>query len=185
MSCSVNAAARYQQYLETVRVLAKEALAAVLAELGPSVDRYGGYISTKFVRDDRFLINQELVGEVRNGKDDKYREFSHEKAQRLEMNFYQLGHLSSFQSWKPEEDQWGGSIIGMDPYMGVEHIFSFSGLPELGDEAMMLYVAVSMDYLSLEDALKIAEVSNNDVFRRIVDKKVLKEEALQEEVPAD
>ncbi len=81
-------------------------------------------------------------GEIPEDKQEKYFELSQEKAHRL---FSQVcmnlpdGHTSSFQSRNVEEDKYGGSI-----YLNAQTtvlILSFSGMPELIDEAMMLVLA--------------------------------------------
>ena len=81
-------------------------------------------------------------GEIPKDKQEKYFELSQEKAHRL---FSQVcmnlpdGHTSSFQSRNVDEDKYGGSI-----YLNLHStvlILSFSGMPELIDEAMMIVLA--------------------------------------------
>jgi hypothetical protein len=74
-----------------------------------------------------------IVGEVPLEKAEKYMEFAQEKARRLA---FQIGHVSSWESRDPDHNQWGGAIRIEDL------IFSFSGLPELADEAAMLGVGL-------------------------------------------
>ena len=69
----------------------------------------------------------------------KYLSFCQEKAKRLAAH---PEHLSSWQSRNPDNSQYGGAIrVG-------RFILSCSGLPELGDEAVMLLVA-NMGFLVL------------------------------------
>jgi len=97
-----------------------------------------------------------LVGEVPLEKVEKYLEFSQEKSRRLA---FQIGHLSSWESRDPSHNQWGGAIRIEDM------IFSFSGLPELGDEVLMLLVGQMYgrrDNILLDDHLwEIVKRSNN------------------------
>ena len=78
------------------------------------------------------------LGEISNEKVEKYLAFCQEKARRLALH---PEHTSSWQSRNPEDNQWGGAIrCG-------KYIYSFSGLPELGDEALMMYAAAICDGL--------------------------------------
>jgi hypothetical protein len=79
-----------------------------------------------------------LLGLVAPDKVAKYLEFCQEKAQRLAR---ELRHSSSWESRDPGLRQWGGAIrCG-------QIILSFSGLPELGDEALMLKVAMEIQHM--------------------------------------
>jgi len=102
------------------------------------------------------------VGDVAIEKAEKYVAFSMEKARRLAQH---PEHVSSFQSRNPPE-QWGGAI-----HVG-GNIFSMSGLPELGDEAVMLVTAF-MFFPKLEEVRvacnAIAQTSENPFFRPLVD----------------
>jgi hypothetical protein len=46
-------------------------------------------------------------------------------------------------------------------------VLSFSGYPEEVDEALMLYVATRLGYLSVEEALSIADTNQHDLYRRV------------------
>lgn len=70
-----------------------------------------------------------LVGEVPDDKGEKYLVFCQEKARRLAAY---REHQTSYESRDPGQNKWGGAV------RGGEFIFSMSGLPELGDEAVML-----------------------------------------------
>ncbi len=89
-----------------------------------------------------FTIPFGECSEVPPEKWDKYFELSQEKATRLfsQVNMHlPNGHTSSFESRNEEEDKYGGAIYSDCHHH--QHIFSFSGMPELIDEAMMLVLA--------------------------------------------
>lgn len=86
-------------------------------------------------------------------KAEKYLNLCQEKAKRLAI----LGGLSSWESRNPEENKWGGAVRFRDL------IFSFSGFPELADEAVMLATAIryyNAPDISME-AWEIARRSQN------------------------
>lgn len=102
------------------------------------------------------------VGEVPKEKAGKYLSFCQEKAGRLAQN---KAHWSSWQSRNPDQEKWGGAVrteIG---------ILSFSGLPELGDEAVMLVVRCLTDHMywaTVQEEKEIAAFSNNRYFIPLV-----------------
>ncbi len=92
-----------------------------------------------------------LMGEVSLQKAPKYLEFCQEKAARLAGH---RDHESSYESRNPGKDRWGGAVRCGNK------IFSFSGLPELGDEAVMLKAAL-LSNTPIEVLERIAQRSNN------------------------
>ncbi len=103
------------------------------------------------------------MGAIVPEKIEKYFMFSLEKARRLaEHAFDSTGKLSSFQTRNPDKNQWGGAIAG------IRFIFSMSGLPELGDEAVMLLSAVLLQEMTVAAALHVARFSNNPYFKRLL-----------------
>lgn len=78
-------------------------------------------------------------GEMPDEKREKYFELSQEKAKRLFENFSKKFHTTSFQSRDEENQQYGGAIYAN--YRSGAIILSFSGMPELIDEAMMIALA--------------------------------------------
>ena len=82
-------------------------------------------------------------GEIPSEKIEKYFEYSQEKAERLfsiiNMHLPHMKHTSSFQSRNEAEQKYGGAIY-LNCHTNIS-IFSFSGMPELIDEAMMLVLA--------------------------------------------
>jgi len=99
-----------------------------------------------------------MVGEVPKDKEEKYRLFAREKADRLLLN---REHKSSWQSRNEEAGQYGGAI------RGCEYLFSFSGLPQLLDEALMLVVAIIHGDLDYEGARAIIHESQNPHFVKL------------------
>lgn len=107
-----------------------------LTKLLPADDQWrnGGWICIVDTREDpsgRMILHQQ-VGQVSDEKVAKYRTFSLEKAQRL---INRPDDRTSFQSRNEAAQQYGGAIRFKD------YIISFSGLPELWDEALVLFIA--------------------------------------------
>lgn len=160
------------------RKAALEALALVLAVM-PEEERRGGYLTVE-ARYDITLLRPNLIGEVADGKDARCAELCVEKVARL-FSHLDEGHRSSWESRDPENGKWGGAVPGSDGnhVMGV----GFSGLPELADEAISLIVCVKVGYLTLEQAIEIAQISSNSVFLGLVDKLVAPPTTDWEECP--
>ncbi len=88
----------------------------------------------------------------------KYLWCSQEKPKRLiEMNF-KYGHVLSWQSKDVTKNQYGGSV-----WCG-EFAISFSGLPELADEALCLVLAAHFGWITIEQANEYASISQNLYF---------------------
>ena len=119
-------------------------------------DRKGGYLTVLNHRKGEFSL-QAKIGQVPADKVHKYQTLATEKAWRL---FRNIDHQTSFESrdvnaWisflnfqTPLSDhsmekwgQWGGAVRGS------RYIFSFSGFPELLDEAMMFALAIKLGEL--------------------------------------
>lgn len=178
MNCCATAAAMYQAYLHAIRLIAREGLDFLLAEF-PSMDGHGGYLCSKFIGDERFLLKPEIFGETETAEENIAS--SKEQATRLEEEYIRNSHVSSFQSRDPEKNKFGGSVIGTDPYTRLEHIVSFSGLPEKANEALSTYISLGMRCLDLKKAERIAEISDNEFIRKILEK--LKERQLEIDAP--
>jgi len=90
----------------------------------------------------------------------KYYETAFCKIQQLKDN---PGHISSFQSRNPDNGFWGGGVmlVGKDGYM------SFSGLPELGDEACLLKALLNAKHYRKENVKAILALSNNPIYTQI------------------
>lgn len=128
---------------------------------GSDNSRKGGY----FTLADRKTGNIhfiDLFGEVSDEKTEKYRSFSLEKAQRVG-RCLDAGIKSSWQSRDPENNKWGGAIATYD------FILSFSGLPELWDEALMLFVAYWMNWINYDDVITITKISSNPYYDILIE----------------
>lgn len=121
-------------------------------------DREGGYFCIAERTNPIVPIAIVLIGEVvSTEKREKYFNFAREKAKRLG-DIPIPAHVSSWITRDPERDKWGGGITTHNYYM------SFSGLPELADEAAMLLAALRLGFLTKDEADGIAKKSNNQIF---------------------
>ncbi|MDQ5970564.1 MAG: hypothetical protein QG603_341 [Patescibacteria group bacterium] len=92
---------------------------------------------------------------------EQYLTLSQEKAERLQGLWHK--HLSSWQSRDPDNGRWGGAIIAD------QLIFSFSGLPELVDEAVVTAAAYWLGEITeYSQVLKIADISRNPFTEELV-----------------
>ncbi len=152
---------------ETIIDIAERIIALLVNEYpelttSKNILKTGGYISV-FDLGDKRLEYVGVVGEpAPHEKWSAYAYNSGEKGTRLLATHEELGHLTSFESRDPENGKWGGAIVAG------YYIFSFSGLPEQADEAVMLVVAVELNVLSLVDASAIAIKNNNEIFSTII-----------------
>lgn len=96
-----------------------------------------------------------LIGRVAPGKHGLAKRRAREKPRRLSRH---PEHFSSFQSRNERRDWWGGAIATHTCYL------SFSGLPELCDEALVLIVARLLGLLTNKQARRIASISKNKLF---------------------
>ncbi len=96
-------------------------------------------------------------GEIPNAKRHRYSTLSMEKSTRLEAY---PSHKSSWQSRDVELNRWGGAV--RTPTM----LVSFSGLPELLDEALVLAISARALLITEFQAEDIARISNNPFFEQ-------------------
>lgn len=89
----------------------------------------------------------------------KYRHHCQEKACRLGDHIAD-GHRSSFQS-ADMKDTWPGAVL-LDGY-----VLSCSGLPWDHDEVVGLVTGTELDLITIPQAVKIAAISQNDMFGRL------------------
>jgi hypothetical protein len=101
-----------------------------------------------------------VIGVVREAKALKYIGFCQEKPRRTAAH---PNHWSSWQSRDLAHDEFGGSVKLADG----THL-SFSGLPELGDEAVCLVAAIAFGLLTEAAARGIARISCNPYFERLL-----------------
>ncbi|MBP6858911.1 MAG: hypothetical protein KBC33_03745 [Candidatus Pacebacteria bacterium] len=94
-------------------------------------------------------------------KSRKYFDYCQEKAARLAEH---RNHVSSWQSRDPNRDRWGGAIRCK------EHILSFSGLPEIWDEAIVLTIGYIYPCRIIlhADLEHICKISSNDHTHRLI-----------------
>lgn len=146
--------------LDEVRREVEKAVTEVIERTKPE-GRSGGYFCLMDHNTGEVDLGPVLIGQVTNGKDEKYKAFCQEKAHRLSV-LMDWGRFdpaaTSWQSRNERKQRWGGAISTGD------HIFSFSGLPEEGDEAAMIIAAVRAGQLSFEEARSYAGTSNNQVY---------------------
>lgn len=128
-------------------------------EQGGASKSRGGFLTVRSMNSGLVLFIVP-IGEFPGEKIEKYLNLSQEKAKRLLKNHYHLNHVSSWQSRNPDNREYGGAVCVLRR-RGVQHILSFSGLPEFGDEAVSLFVAVREFSLSVPKALEIATISGN------------------------
>jgi len=87
-------------------------------------------------------------GEIPENKWEQYFTLSQEKATRLFETGLPLGHTTSYESRDISKDQYGGAIY-VDLHSTVV-ILSFSGMPELIDEIMMLALAKGLSIVCVK-----------------------------------
>ncbi|HEV8666248.1 MAG TPA: hypothetical protein VN665_00155 [Candidatus Paceibacterota bacterium] len=105
-----------------------------------------------------------FIGKVPSEKLSKYWTLAEQKATRLSDHIPYARHISSWQSRNPTNNHWGGAI------KAPRHVYSFSGLPEMYDEAFMLLLATELSELKVEDAAAIAAISSNPHWRQLAER---------------
>lgn len=141
---------QHKSRIQTVLICA--VLAAEYARDTFCPERTGGYLCLQDMKSGVPLAIT-VVGTCDDDeKAKKYLTFCQEKACRLQNSPHDH---TSYQSRNEANLQYGGAIRGSN------YIFSFSGFPELVDEAAMLVGAVLAGELVSEKAHDLAELSNN------------------------
>lgn len=120
-------------------------------------------------------INGEIIftipfGEIPEDKRERYFKNSQEKANRLfsqiNASSFLNGHTSSYQSRNPDEQKYGGAIHLNGHSTSI--ILSFSGMPELIDEAMMLVLANKLvKDIELRNVRKIEACGRNPYWEHL------------------
>lgn len=95
--------------------------------------------------------------------------FCQEKCARL-AKFAPEGHVSSYQSRDESAQQYGGGVVVQNWAM------AFSGLPEEGDQAVMLALALGEGWIKMPEAQRIAQHGDGHFFTGFV--KCLRTEGL-------
>lgn len=121
---------------------------------GFPLHRRGGYLCVTRRTDGRMLLIAS-IGVFPQEKAERYFRFCQEKASRL---LAHEGHISSWQTRDEKLDQYGGAIVAG------KYILSFSGLPELADELIMMGLAQTAGLISPAEARAIAEISQNPYY---------------------
>lgn len=102
------------------------------------------------------------IGSMPKEKVAKYRANAKEKANRLfELSQTDPKQWSSWQSRDEANGKWGGAV------RSATFIFSFSGFPQLVDEAFMLVLAMRFDGMPGGAADLIAQISSNEAFQKL------------------
>lgn len=152
-------------YSALVRIVTETVETFATLAGNPRPESNGGYFTVMAVETGLPLLIVP-IGEMPQEKVQKYFEFSQEKARRLLAS--QPDGVSSWQTRDPEAGKYAGAIkISMKSGEGDEEkflILSFSGLPEVGDEAVMLYTAIEGFDFDFRAARQIVEVSGNQLF---------------------
>ncbi len=122
----------------------------------PDARGKGGYLCVASL--DGYILGILGLGKISKLKADKYFGLCQEKAKRLAAN---PDHLSSWQTRDESKNQFGGAI--RTNYV----ILSFSGFPELLDEAYVLHLAghcrykMRVEFLAEDNHVKILQLNNN------------------------
>jgi len=141
--------------LDQIANLASQVGERIAAEFGNGSG--GGYL---FICDEdgRQLLHKRIASPAPE-KRKKYVALSREKAVRL---LRHVEHLLSWQSRDPENNKWGGAIR-----LPSGHIISFSGFPELVDEALCMSLARFLKLIGGEEVDAFAKVGANDNFEPV------------------
>ena len=139
-----------------------EALPNLPQELHPkdrSLENQGGYLTLEDFDGNIILISRH--GDPAPEKNSKYKFFSDEKAGRL---LDHPDHISSYQSRTPEEEmadtpqmerKYGGAIR----IASIKAVLSFSGLPELLDEALVTVAVIRIGRFFDSECLSELEIN--------------------------
>lgn len=100
-----------------------------------------------------------MIGEVPITRIGKYSSLVIEKSIRVAQNHL----ISSWQNRSPEDRKYGGAILANDM------IFSFSGFPELIDEAIVTVLAFELGQIDISMVHRIVNISTNPYTFRIIE----------------
>lgn len=141
-------------------------------------DRAGGYLSIAIARDSPLVLRMPF-GTMLFCKAVKYSELSVEKLIRLLGSDASI--LTSYDTRDPVAEiilstgesrpwgRWGGAIRVPSGGMILEDAISFSGLPELWDEALMFALAIKLEWLPQGAVLKQISADRNPHLRLLLD----------------
>lgn len=148
----------FDQIVDTVGGVVSRMHRILLEE---DIDKSSGYFTIAGAENNRPLLVVS-IGSIPKRKTEEYLFFSIENSQRLAEMRDLNNHCSSWQSRDEESKYWGGAVS-----LNQSFIFSFSGLLELADEAVMLGAAWRLGLISREYAEKVAGISDNQYFRKL------------------
>ena len=126
----------------------------------PKPGNQSGYFVLRRKKDCRLLMMMQ-IGECPSDRSEFYATLSNEKSMRL----YDQDDLSSWISRDESNYRYGGAILTTNNL-----ILSFSGLPELADEAVMLVTALALEWINHDKAGLIAQTSDNPFFHELKNK---------------
>lgn len=141
------------------------AVAVDLSGNASNAEKCGGYLAVWTTYLNNVPGNLRLLTPVGYSPEEKWRkrmEVAMEKCQRLDSGDGQ-GHLTSYESRNPEIGRWGGAV------RGPQHIYAFSGLPELWDEAAMFVLAIKLGQLHESEVLRQISEERNPHLRPLLE----------------
>jgi hypothetical protein len=134
----------------------------------PNPEKKGCYICVMKGIGPKTLLVTEL-GDCDIKVSEKYFGLSQEKPFRLLVR----GHFSSWQSRDLDAGKYGGAITAPPCSLGLkvgrDIIIGISGLPEKGDEAVALVIALIFNWIIISDARRIADISNNNLLEPLLE----------------
>lgn len=143
-----------QPFSKILEVASQIVAASVKVPGNETPERQGGYLVIRDKHNGTPLLI-ERIGKCPVSNVKRYHGLALEKSERLSNTRLTGGHISSYQSRDTQNDKWGGAIIAGDL------IVSFSGLKELFDEAVVLALALRMDWLGFQEVARVTEISGN------------------------
>jgi hypothetical protein len=132
----------------------------------------GGYFSVRCIDSGDTVISQK-VGKFSLDKKEKYSFLSTEKSLRLKSH---IGHLTSYESRNPKGNvyvgkenraeqwgHWGGAVL-----ISKHYIFSFSGLPELLDEAFVCFLGLKSELMSRTQFVEVKKRRTDNPYLKLL-----------------
>jgi hypothetical protein len=136
----------------------------------PRPDRIGAYLSVFDKNQQKMLLVIEL-GSCKPEMAERWFHYSLEKVDRL-WNYRSKGHITSWQSRDQGTYKFGGAITAPDDSRGLQEghrlIGSLAGLTDHSEEAILLIIWMKFQWLTIEDADKIAHISGNRLFHPLL-----------------
>lgn len=135
----------------------------------PKPERKGCYIGLFYKPEARFLTVSQLGDFSEPDFARRCYGYCQEKALRLAAH---IGHISSWQSRSEEAEKYGGAITAptysLSLPVGKDLILSVSGLPEYGNEALVLTLGVNYHWLNIGDVDEIIAISQNELAHSLI-----------------